>query len=105
MGNLKCISSRRYGPAPGKVCGLEALSRWHDSEKGLLMPGEYIPMLERDRPYQPAGLLCGRKGNTAHCMASENGWAVPYPYRSICPGWILDVSDPVMEVERLGSGL
>lgn len=30
----------------GKVCGLEALSRWHDSEKGLLMPGEYIPMLE-----------------------------------------------------------
>lgn len=30
----------------GKVCGLEALSRWVDPERGMIMPGEYIPFLE-----------------------------------------------------------
>lgn len=33
----------------GKLCGMEALSRWEDSEKGLLMPSLFIPVLEEAR--------------------------------------------------------
>ncbi len=30
----------------GRVCGFEALARWIDPEKGFLMPGDFIPILE-----------------------------------------------------------
>ncbi|MGN0242318.1 MAG: EAL domain-containing protein [Candidatus Weimeria sp.] len=30
----------------GELCGEEALSRWDDPEKGLLPPGDFIPVLE-----------------------------------------------------------
>jgi len=30
----------------GKICGLEALMRWNDPEKGLILPDEFIPWLE-----------------------------------------------------------
>lgn len=33
----------------GKLCSVEALSRWDDPEKGLLSPGIFIPVLERSR--------------------------------------------------------
>lgn len=29
-----------------KICGMEALSRWVTPDRGILMPGEYIPVLE-----------------------------------------------------------
>lgn len=30
----------------GKLCGMEALARWEDPDKGLLTPGIFIPVLE-----------------------------------------------------------
>lgn len=33
----------------GKLCGMEALARWEDPDKGLLMPGIFIPVLEGAR--------------------------------------------------------
>ena len=33
----------------GKVCDEEALSRWHDPVKGLLSPGDFIPVLEESK--------------------------------------------------------
>ncbi len=33
----------------GQVCGMEALSRWHDPEYGVLQPGLFIPVLENHR--------------------------------------------------------
>ena len=33
----------------GQVCGLEALARWEDPEYGVLMPGDFIAVLEKHR--------------------------------------------------------
>ncbi|MBR1440800.1 MAG: EAL domain-containing protein, partial [Lachnospiraceae bacterium] len=30
----------------GEICGVEALARWEDPEKGMIMPGDFIPVLE-----------------------------------------------------------
>jgi diguanylate cyclase (GGDEF)-like protein len=35
------------GSLSGTTCGFEALSRWVDPEKGILLPGDYIPYLEK----------------------------------------------------------
>ena len=32
----------------GKIVGLEALVRWIHPEKGVVSPGEFIPLLERN---------------------------------------------------------
>lgn len=32
----------------GKIVGAEALTRWNHPEKGLLMPSQFIPMMERE---------------------------------------------------------
>ncbi len=32
--------------ASGKICGAEALIRWQDPQRGLVSPGEFIPVLE-----------------------------------------------------------
>ena len=31
----------------GKVCGLEALARWEDPEKGMILPSLFVPVLEK----------------------------------------------------------
>ena len=32
-----------------QYCGMEALARWDDPEHGLLLPGEFISVLEKHR--------------------------------------------------------
>lgn len=41
---LQCIVKGESG----EICGAEALSRWEHPERGLVNPGEYIPLLERE---------------------------------------------------------
>jgi diguanylate cyclase (GGDEF)-like protein len=31
----------------GRVCGMEALLRWRHPERGMLMPGQFVPVVER----------------------------------------------------------
>ncbi|MGN0955308.1 EAL domain-containing protein [Dialister sp.] len=33
----------------GKICSMEALARWEDPERGMIMPSAFIPVLERQR--------------------------------------------------------
>lgn len=36
-----------YRSVTGKMIGAEALARWHDPEKGMLSPADFIPVLEK----------------------------------------------------------
>lgn len=33
----------------GKLCGMEALARWIDPERGMISPGVFVPILEEAR--------------------------------------------------------
>src|SRR6185503_8814551 len=39
----------------GKVMGVEALLRWHHPERGLVSPGEFMPLLEETGLVVPVG--------------------------------------------------
>lgn len=44
----------------GRICGLEALARWEDSELGAVSPGEFVPVAEAAELMAPIGnwVLC-----------------------------------------------
>ena len=46
----------------GTVVGAEALVRWQDGERGLIPPGDFIPIAERTGPDQAAQRLGDRPG-------------------------------------------
>lgn len=39
----------------GQVCGVEALLRWRHPTRGLVLPGEFVPMSEQSALIQPLG--------------------------------------------------
>jgi len=48
----------------GRVCGVEALVRWHHPQKGLLLPGEFLELAEKSELI----LQIGRRGLHQACL-------------------------------------
>jgi EAL domain-containing protein (putative c-di-GMP-specific phosphodiesterase class I) len=51
----------QYELQSGRLSGLEALLRWNHPERGMVSPGEFIPMLEETNLILPAGNMVLRK--------------------------------------------
>lgn len=46
LGELQLHFQPKVDLRRGKVLGMEALLRWHDPERGLLLPGHFLPLVE-----------------------------------------------------------
>ena len=46
LGELRLHYEPKVDLRRGKVLGMEALLRWHDPERGLLLPGHFLPIVE-----------------------------------------------------------
>ncbi len=46
LGELQLYYQPKVDMRRGKVLGMEALLRWHDPERGLMLPGHFLPLVE-----------------------------------------------------------
>ncbi|HEX2203341.1 MAG TPA: EAL domain-containing protein [Longimicrobium sp.] len=60
--------------ATGKIAGLEALCRWMHPERGLILPGEFIPLAEETGAIHPLGAWVFREA-----CARLAGWRAEFP--------------------------
>jgi diguanylate cyclase (GGDEF)-like protein len=84
----------------GKLCSVEALARWNDPQKGLLTPGRFIPVLEKNRLITRLDLYMLEQVAKLLRFQQEN-------HRPLLPISInlsrvdFDQVDPVLEVEAI----
>ena len=55
MTSSSCTTSRSLDLGTGRVVGTEALVRWHHPERGLVLPGEFIDVVEQGDLAVPLG--------------------------------------------------
>ncbi|WP_229381077.1 putative bifunctional diguanylate cyclase/phosphodiesterase [Shewanella psychropiezotolerans] len=58
----------------GKVKGFEALIRWHHPERGLIMPGNFIPDIEDSEAIIQVGNYVLEEGGAILSRLIEKGW-------------------------------
>ncbi|BAJ03660.1 putative bifunctional diguanylate cyclase/phosphodiesterase [Shewanella violacea] len=58
----------------GKVKGFEALIRWHHPERGLIMPGDFIPDIEDSEAIIQVGNYVLEEGGAILARLIEQGW-------------------------------
>jgi EAL domain-containing protein (putative c-di-GMP-specific phosphodiesterase class I) len=61
----------------GRICGFEALLRWQHPDKGMVLPGEFIPVLEETGLIVPVGEWVLRTACTRIKAWQETGLEVP----------------------------
>jgi len=62
----------------GRICGLEALARWRHPQKGMVSPGEFIPLAEQTGQIIPLGQWVLRRAcRDAAALRASGGPAVP----------------------------
>jgi diguanylate cyclase (GGDEF)-like protein/PAS domain S-box-containing protein len=63
--------------ATGEICGFEALLRWQHPDKGMVLPGDFIPVLEETGLIVPAGEWVIRTTCAQIKSWQESGLKVP----------------------------
>jgi diguanylate cyclase len=63
--------------ATGRICGVEALVRWHHPQRGLLPPGEFLPAAEQSNLIDPLTSWILRRALTDHTAWAALG--IPWP--------------------------
>jgi diguanylate cyclase (GGDEF)-like protein/PAS domain S-box-containing protein len=67
----------RFDLASGRIVGLEALIRWKHPERGMVSPGEFIPLLEETGMILDVGRWALRQAALEHAAWSARGWLPP----------------------------
>jgi diguanylate cyclase (GGDEF)-like protein len=79
--------------ADGRVAGAEALIRWHHPTLGLLVPGDFIPMVEKTVLLQPLTHWALNDVLQAWRRWSDNGIRIPVAV-NVSPRTLLDQDFP-----------
>jgi diguanylate cyclase (GGDEF)-like protein/PAS domain S-box-containing protein len=67
----------RYDLASGQILGMEALIRWKHPERGMVSPGEFIPLLEETGMILEVGSWALRRAALEHAAWSAKGRLPP----------------------------
>jgi diguanylate cyclase (GGDEF)-like protein len=96
----------RFDLASGQVIGMEALIRWMHPERGLVPPGEFIPLLEETGMILDVGRWALRRAALQHAAWSAKGRLPPRIAVNVSPAqlrrrdFVDYVKDALAPVER-----
>jgi diguanylate cyclase (GGDEF)-like protein len=82
-GDLRLFVQPMVDLSTGKVSSLEALVRWASADQGLLLPGEWLPLIEDDSAILALG---------DWVMEQALHWAHPWLSAGLCDGISVNVS-------------
>ena len=85
----------------GRVAGAEALIRWHHPDRGLIMPDEFIPLVEKTVLLRPLTQFVLNEVLRQWHAWSERGIRLPVSV-NISPRSLLDLQLPDQIAEMLG---
>jgi diguanylate cyclase (GGDEF)-like protein/PAS domain S-box-containing protein len=90
-----------------RIVGFEALLRWHHPTRGLLLPGEFIPVAEEARLIGPIGewvlrQACAEAGTwPSHVHVAVNVSAVQFRFGNLVQSVALALADAGLAADRL----
>jgi EAL domain-containing protein (putative c-di-GMP-specific phosphodiesterase class I) len=102
-GQLRLQYQPKVGLRAGRAVGFEALVRWAHPERGLLAPGEFLPLAERTALMRPLTdwVLREAIGQCAQWRAA--GWDVDVSV-NIAPATLLEADFPARVTDLLVAG-
>jgi diguanylate cyclase (GGDEF)-like protein/PAS domain S-box-containing protein len=83
----------------GRLVGVEALVRWQHPERGLLLPGDFLPLAEKTGLIMPLSKLVLASATQQAARWAGNGWPVQIAV-NISPRWLQhgDLTDTVEQM-------
>ena len=96
----------RFDLASGRIVGMEALIRWMHPERGMVSPGEFIPLLEETGMILDVGRWALRRAALEHAAWSTSGRLPPRIAVNVSPAqlrrrdFVDHVKDALAAVER-----